>query len=210
MHPTIEVRWFLGGKPSVEMRRWFERGAIFPTEEGLREDWYLHSTKSPSLGIKLREAKLEIKQRLSNAGIHEFVPDVQGQVETWVKWEFLLDSESGNLPNLSLSDGFWVLVKKQRFSKHYRITGASIEPIEATAQVAQGCTLELTELQVWDQSWHSLGLETLGDVDQTALPQVMQHLLTGFHPSLKATDSYGYPQWLPKILSTYIAVPNDL
>lgn len=201
MYPTIEVRWFLRDKAPVELRRWFERGDIAPTEE-VREDWYLYSTDNSSLGIKLREANLEIKQRLRKAGIHQFAQDVQGQVETWVKWEFSLDSENCDLPQLNQSDGFWVLVKKERFSKYYSITVDSIELIEVPAQVGQGCTLELTELRVWDQSWHSLGLETFGDVDRPeATPKrVMQHVLTDSHLILQASDSFGYPEWLQKIL----------
>jgi hypothetical protein len=204
MHPTIEVRWFLAGNASAEMRRWFERGAIPPTEEGLREDWYLYSAENSSLGIKLREAKLEIKQRLQNAGIHSFGQTVQGQVETWIKWDFSLDAEDRELPQFNQSDGFWVLVKKERASKHYRIDADGITPIETASEAEQGCSLELTELQVWEQRWHSLGLETFGDVDQAKLPEMMQFVLTDFNLTdfnlmLKVADSFGYPHWLQKL-----------
>jgi hypothetical protein len=199
IHPTLEVRWFLEGKAATEMWRWFERGAIAPTEEGLREDWYLYSVENSSLGIKLREAKLEIKQRLRNAGIHSFTQNVQGQAETWIKWDFSLDSEF-NLPQFNQSDGFWVLVRKARASKHYRIDAdgdaARLTPIETPSEATQGCSLELTELQVWEQNWHSLGLETFGAVELAALPQIMQDLYTDCELTLKAADSFGYPQWL--------------
>ncbi len=201
MHPTIEVRWFLAGRASAEMRRWFERGAIAPTEEGLREDWYLYSVENASLGVKLRDSNLEIKQRLHHAGIQQLAQDVQGQVETWVKWEFSLDSENNDLPQFDQSDGFWVLVKKERCSKYYSLATDEIEPIETPAQAAQGCTLELTELRVWDQSWHSVGLETFGNVTQPAATskRVMQHVFTDFKPNLKAAHSFGYPHWLQEI-----------
>lgn len=199
MHPTIEVRWFLPGNASDKMRRWFERGAIPPTEEGLREDWYLYSVENSSLGVKLREAKLEIKQRLHNAGICSFSQMVQGQVETWIKWDFSLNSEERELPQFNQSDGFWVLVEKARASKHYRIAADGITPIAATSGAAQGCSLELTELQVWEQSWHSLGVETFGNVDQAKLLEIMQFVLTDFDPVLKAADSFGYPHWLQEM-----------
>jgi hypothetical protein len=183
------------------MRHWFERGAIAPTQEGLREDWYLYSVENSSLGIKLREANLEIKQRLQNIGIHPLLQNIQGQVETWIKWEFSLDSNSFELPQFNQSDGFWVLVQKERASKYYSLATDAIEQVETPSEVEQGCALELTELQVWDQHWHSLGLETFGKVEHPeATPKrVMQKVFPDLKPSLKAADSFGYPYWLQEV-----------
>jgi hypothetical protein len=203
MNPTTEVRWFLRGKAPVELSRWFGQGAITPTAE-TRADWYLHSTENSALGIKLREAKLEIKQRLNQAGIYEFAQTVHGQVENWVKWEFLLSSGSdleSNVPQFNQSDGFWVLVKKERLSKYYCIAPDGTAPVEVETQTGQGYTLELTQLQVWDQDWHSLGLETFGDIAQFKQPpeHLFRQVFAGFDLVLQAADSFGYPQWLQKL-----------
>ncbi|NIV28827.1 MAG: hypothetical protein GWN58_04720, partial [Anaerolineae bacterium] len=64
MYPTLEARWFMRGSIPHEVREWFARGEPAPIHEPPRMDHYLRLQRSNALGIKLREGRLEIKQRL--------------------------------------------------------------------------------------------------------------------------------------------------
>lgn len=203
MHPTLEVRWFLKGQLPTELHRWFVEHSAVPIEPEAREDWYLYSPKNRDLGIKLRQGSLEIKQRLGSRGACKLAKQVRGRVEEWVKWHFPLDGESGNSAIPASSDRLWIPVHKKRWSQHYAITTAkTIEQVESVDQAEQGCSLELSDLQVSDQYWHSLCFETFGSPEalEQNLERVVQHVArNGGFPALKARHSLGYPHWLKQV-----------
>ena len=63
MFATAEVRWFYEGAVSPEVLEWFEQGELTPEEQPYRVDYYLRLSDRDSLGIKLREGRIEVKQR---------------------------------------------------------------------------------------------------------------------------------------------------
>jgi hypothetical protein len=206
MHPTLEVRWFLQGPLPAEHYHWFMEESPLPIDSETREDWYLDVAKSRDLGIKLRQGNLEIKQRIGSRGVCKLAKQVRGRVETWVKWPFSIDAES-SAAILSDSAQLWIPVHKSRWSRHYAITSTgTIEAVAASSEAEQGCSLELSDLQVAGQNWHSLCFETFGreisgatDLAQN-LEHVVRHVVrqAGL-PPLKARCSWGYPRWLQQI-----------
>lgn len=210
-YPTREVRWFLRGKVQSEIWQWFQQGAA--EAEAIREDWYFSLPKQPDLSIKLRQGKIEIKQRTAKEGIQKLAKGIKGQVEQWEKWSFPLDEAK---PLDIAASGAWILVKKERLSQRY-VLGAGkkvvkvIEPSHNSQnqnsqsqnsqneQPDQGCTIELAELWVNNQPWYSFGFEAFGQQDTLAetLEQVARQVLADpTFPSMKAKHSFGYPQWL--------------
>jgi hypothetical protein len=60
MFPTTEVRWFTQGVIPSEVLRWFHEERKAFEEQPLRVDYYLRIVEGESLGVKLREGRLEI------------------------------------------------------------------------------------------------------------------------------------------------------
>ncbi|QYO62479.1 hypothetical protein [Leptolyngbya sp. 7M] len=94
-------------------------------------------------------------------------------------------------------------VAKKRWCQHYAFgPDGTIQPADSEESMQQGCTLELSELQVWDQDWHSLCFETFGPPEtlEQVLTTAVQHVCHEIGlPVLKARDSFGYPTWLHRV-----------
>jgi hypothetical protein len=195
MYPTIEVRWFQHGQIPPEVRAWYGRIGPLPEEQPIRVDHYLHLPDHDSLGIKLREGRLEIKQRQRQVGVVRFDEQLAGLVERWRKWSFSL---AHNEPTVPEPNGAWIAVEKRRRLRRYRVT-ADRQVEVASAEPAQGCELELSRIKAADQQWWSLCFEAFGDEAtlQENLRQVVNHVLAASEPPiLKANASCGYPVWL--------------
>jgi hypothetical protein len=199
MYPTLEVRWFLPGKLPPQLRDWFNQQTQIVEPES-REDWYLYTPKNRTLGIKLRQDELELKQRLANRGVRKLAKQVRGRVEHWVKWSYPL-ADSAALPDLAT--GLWIPVNKTRWSRHYSVDDGKISLVESASQFEQGCSFELSQLQIVDQDWYSLCFETFSqgefssEVMQPILEKVVQ-AQAGL-PALRGQYSCGYPQWLKRV-----------
>src|SRR5262245_61055024 len=96
-----EVRWFFEGSVSEHgtLKDWFETtapvskvGAVGPPAWKGRldgtPDVYLLVPDTDDIGIKWREGELQIKGRISNAGLAAFSGGHQGAVEHWTKWSY--------------------------------------------------------------------------------------------------------------------------
>ncbi|MGD8968471.1 MAG: hypothetical protein PVI07_13255, partial [Anaerolineae bacterium] len=59
-----------------------------------REDHYLRLSDTYALGIKLRQGRIEAKQRVRRPGVVRFHERVTGIVEHWRKWSFQLAEPS--------------------------------------------------------------------------------------------------------------------
>jgi hypothetical protein len=203
-YPTVEVRWFWQGQSPAEIEQYFAQGLVPTVEE--REDWYLQLPGQDTLGIKLREGKVEIKKRVGDRGIYQFSEQVSGQVEEWIKWSFSSDVE----PTLFLQSEFqqeWTEIKKKRQQKTYQILNQKIIEVIESDALAQGCNLELATLQIQNQTWYSLGFEAFGKYDrlQETFDQVVHHILKNSQFStLQVRNSYSYPGWMSELLRKQI------
>jgi len=200
VYPTVEARWFCRGMVPRSVLEWFQAGGSHPYEPFSRTDYYLRRPAGDTLGIKLREGRIEIKQRQREYGLQRLHQRVAGQVEGWGKWSFALAGADSGISGVVASDPAWVGVKKERRLRVYQLT-ADKEVIATSAgeNPAQGCGVELTQVSVGEQVWWSLGFEAFGveSTQQDSLLRIARHVLSASEPpALDAQDSRSYPQWL--------------
>jgi hypothetical protein len=198
MYTTAEVRWFHEGRAPAHVEAWFRGGGREPTVQPVRVDHYLRLVDGEHLGIKLREGRLEVKQRERSLPVTRFDSRVAGVMELWRKWSIPL---AGGLHRVSGDPGAsWIEVEKERALCRYWLAGD--RGIVATTTdwfPDQGCDLELTAVRVRGREWWTLALEAYGQAGsiQENLLRVAEAVFgAGDPPSLNAQDSYGYPRWL--------------
>lgn len=203
MFSTVEVRWFYEGAVPREVLEWFQGGERKPEEQACRVDYYLCLADSDALGIKLREGRIEIKQRHRQYGVLRFHERVTGLVEGWHKWSFKLAEADGGLADRDLPASSWVGVRKARELRRYRLTGdKEVMAVSVEDYPERGCNIELTKVSAGGEDWWSLGFEAFGDesILQESFLVVAKHVLAeGGPPVFGARDSYGYPKWLELI-----------
>lgn len=201
MFPSMEVRWFYEGAIPEQMLNWFQHGEREPEDQQRRVDHYLRLGNMDSLGIKLREGRLEIKQRQRQHGVFGFHERAAGLVEHWRKWSLELAPTAGGLTSILAPASSWIGVQKGRRLWKYRLVGeGTLAAVPAAEFPPQGCSVELTEIHVEGQEWWSLCFEAFGDEAflQETLMLATGHILAreGVPFILEAMDSYGYPEWL--------------
>ncbi len=199
---TAELRWFERGTLPEEIEHWFGQdclgGQRSPAEE--REDVYLYTPGCEYLGIKLRQGKLEIKWRKAELGVVRFGDRVEGKAEKWVKWTCEDPTDEMFKPAGVVGKGSWVSVKKVRSQRQYQVLpGESITPVPVNESINQGCTVELTQLDINGNAWWSLAFEAEGE--DNCLMDTLQAVATWVfksyrNPKLQVQDSYSYPSWL--------------
>jgi hypothetical protein len=206
----VEARWFGAGIVPADVGAWFYQDAPQPQQEPLRTDCYLHLPGQDSLGIKLREGSLELKQRACVSDVVHFDGRIAGHVEHWHKWRFMAAETDHGLAADQYAEGSWIAVEKDRRLRTYHVTDTKevmavpLPVMTSTDLPQQGCHLELTILRVDDKQWWSVGFAAFGDED--ALQDTLLLHLVAAHgfagtalPALAATNSYGYPRWLSDV-----------
>lgn len=199
MFPTAEVRWFYRGDAPPAVLAWFERRQRSAEAQPLRVDHYLALDRD-SLGVKLREGRIEIKQRVARHGSVRFHERATGLVEAWRKWSFELAGPLAAGPDAPLSPQGWIAVRKARRLCRYHLGGAGrLVSAPLDSYPAPGCDLELTAVRAGEQTWWTLGFESFGA--ETSLYETLrfvagQILAGGESPGLAVQDSRSYPAWL--------------
>jgi len=203
MFPTVEVRWFFKGEPPPAWVDWFYRQEQAPYVEPGRVDFYLRLVNDDSLGIKLREGRIEVKQRYRQYGPHRFASNVAGEVEHWRKWSFPLAGVGEIFKRIAAPESGWLAVQKKRQQQKYQLVEEQVMALPPESVVEQGCDLELAQVKARQQQWWSVGVEAHGNEAtlRQQLMRVTQHLFTPTAPlALTIEDSYSYPQWLRLLL----------
>lgn len=198
MFPTVEVRWFYRGKIPGEVWDWFQGAGEAVKAQPSRVDAYLRLPGNERLGIKVREGRLEIKQREEVYGVHRFQEMVEGVVEGWRKWGFPM----GDRPVwLTEDEAVWIEVRKKRWMRVYTLEDEIVREIAWDSFPVIGCGWEVAEVGLveMEEEWWSLGFEAFGDEEKLkdTLLAVVGHVLgLGKPPAFEADDSYGYPGWM--------------
>jgi hypothetical protein len=198
MYTTAEVRWFHRGRAPAHVEAWFRGGGREPTVQSVRVDRYLRLVDGEHLGIKLREGRLEVKQRERSLSVTRFDARAAGVMELWRKWSVPLavgpHQVSGD-PGTS-----WIEVEKERALCRYGLLeDRRIVATSTDCYPDHGCDLELTAVQVRGREWWTLALEAFGpsgSVCENLLSVAEVVFGAGELPTLDAADSYGYPRWL--------------
>ncbi len=199
MFATAEVRWFQQGALPETVRAWFEARGSRMAYQAPRRDRYL-DLPDEALSVKLREGRVDIKQRRQQGEFLRLHPQVTGILERWHKWSFVLADPGAAVPGILATDPFWRPIDKHRAVARFRVTGSEA-PVAVAPDVypVQGCEVELVELHAGVRPWWSLCFEAYGQEHalSEALRATARHFLDGGEPpNLAAGDSYGYPAWL--------------
>ncbi|HSF73696.1 MAG TPA: hypothetical protein VLA84_07840 [Microcoleus sp.] len=200
MRASLEMRWFYSGALPKSINQWFGSeslgGYLSPPEE--REDIYLLVPSCDYLGVKLRGKTLEVKWRQGELGTMQFGNRWEGKAEKWLKW--VCADTMAPIPADILATGKWVGVKKKRAQRLYQVsTPGSLMSVPVEAPIPQGCTVELTQLNINGSAWWTLGFEAFGS--ESCLTESLQTVASWTSKSyqaqkLKAEDSSAYPIWL--------------
>ncbi len=201
MFPTTEVRWFLPGVVPARVWQWFDGPTQRPTAQPSRTDYYLRIADGDGLGIKLREGRIEVKQRQSQQGSVRFGERAVGRVEQWRKWSFPL-TETEHITAV-LGDGLssWVGVYKERKVRTFQVTDDEVVDVSGTMFLAQGCAWEVAQVRLGKtaESWWSVGFEAFGpEAERMGLLRIviMYCLDVEDAPLLALENSCSYPKWL--------------
>ena len=195
---TLETRWFYPGGIPSEFELWFgslDRVEIFPP----RIDLYLYGV-GEDLGIKLREGRLEIKQRTAEHGQTLFSPGVSGLLEEWIKWSMAVEGSA--FDELSEQES-WLAVRKTRQQVSFSLLDhGELVPIDSREFPPNGGSFELTKVFVLDQLWWTVGVEVFGKPDKMkeAFNKILRFVLDrglGWHFDLDYSTAY--PGWMYKL-----------
>ncbi len=198
MDQTLEVRWFYDGLPPDDVVKWFT--SLNPGQQPEREDLYLISG-DPSLNVKLRKGRIQLKRRSGNRTETAFSKDVQGIREYWQKWSFPLTNNAPDVFHDDPSD-LWLSVVKSRLQRTYKpdaqrsLLDALDEPDPAHALV------ELTRVTHGEHTAWTVCMEAEGPMH--ALPGTLRQMgrylfCQGFPFPLAPSHSFGYVRWLERI-----------
>ncbi len=204
MFPSLEVRWFYQGALPGEVVDWFHDCEQEPEEQPHRLDYYLRLGTTDSLGIKLREGRIEVKQRVRQHGVAQLGERATGLVEHWRKWSFGLADAGTSFGDILVPVQSWIGVQKQRKLRKYQLAGDDrLLAVGAGEYPERGCAGELTAIRIEEQEWWSLGFEAFGE--ESSLKEILM-LAVGQFLSRKrvpfyfhAEHSYGYPSWLARL-----------
>lgn len=200
MRASLEMRWFCSGTLPKSMGQWFGSeslgGYLSPPEE--REDIYLLLPSCDYLGMKLRGKTLEVKWRQSELGAMHFGNRWEGKAEKWLKW--VCPDTMAPVSADIIATGQWVGVKKKRSLRLYHVSEpGALMSVPVEAPIPQGCTVEVTQLNINGNAWWTVGFEAFGS--ESSLTETLQTVASWVSKSyqgqkLKAEDSCGYPNWL--------------
>jgi hypothetical protein len=186
MELSAEMRWFWPGTSNdAVFRALAERLGFGPAQT--RTDHYL-SFPVPELGVKLREGRLEIQQRVGSRADTNW----QGVIEHWAKWG--ADAAPENLRG----NGTWRTVRKSRRLLVLVPGGSGLVVAPAGADPGEGCNVELTELEMDGTRAWSLGFEAYGTLGREQLLEsaLQRHASDLSSIKVSIAQSMGYPAWL--------------
>ena len=191
MLPSAEVRWFDVEPLPKDLRLWFQRRCPM-ADENRRTDSYLVMPGSTVVGVKLREGRLEIKAQREPAREVRYPNGVAGRADGWIKLSLETSIESTGLSLIN--------VNKHRRLQCYSFDAGHPTLVGAGDQSVEGCSCELTALEIGDRKFWTLGLEAFGPAEHVdaILAATASYV---FAPEacpkpLRIQMSFSYPAWL--------------
>ena len=200
MFATTEVRWFYQGAVPPAVWRWFAAPGREVAETPPRIDYYLRILDGDGLGIKLREGRIEVKQRYAQQGVVRF-GQCAGHVEQWRKWSFPVAEANRILAELGDGISSWIGIHKQRKVRIFQVLDDTVVEGSANILLGQGCAWEVAQVGVEKTAvqWWSVGFEAFGEAagQGEMMKVIAEHILSiDKAPVLELKDSYSYPKWL--------------
>ncbi|MUH34593.1 hypothetical protein D9O36_01960 [Zobellia amurskyensis] len=195
MYKTKEIRWFFDND-NQHIKEWFkQRDLNFDCSEE-RRDLYLN-TKSKSFNIKLRDNRIEIKQRESCPVGRTNLYTAFGYSEKWIKWSFSLQDAQAEYGILSdLENNEWVEVAKNRLTVNVINVNGKLEIRKTTEDIESGCQIEYSKVTVKNKISYTFGFEWFGKekvfFDETFLSTILGDT------KLTLNQSMGYAEFLKR------------
>jgi hypothetical protein len=192
---TLEVRWIHPGRVPEAMIGWL---GPFADQIERREDRYLVDPSCPDLGVKIKGGvQLDLKAFRGSSGELAVPGGGRGRLEIWEKWTFPLD-EHAHPPADSSA---WLTLRKLRRRRSFRLVDERAVERPVSEADLPGCTVELTEVAIGEETWWSLGIEAGGRSEtlDAALHTTAASLFQGPSPEgiqLDLRDSMSYARWL--------------
>lgn len=202
MFSSAELRWFIKGDIPTSVEDWFNNFDVPPITQMPRTDYYLRLPDSKFIGIKMREGRLEFKQRLGTTGQIHTGNGLNGIIEYYQKWSFSAHNINAITETIDTYSDDWLGVKKFRRLHAYKIDGSNIPRQAADLEYSgNGCILEITNiiLEGQQENWWTLGFESYGDVDllESSLLSTVGLIADNNEiPGLGDAASYGYAEWI--------------
>ncbi len=198
MFKTTEIRWFFAG-PEPGWMSQLEALAGRPLVARKRIDYYIPLPGRETIGIKLREGRLEVKYRLGLPEAVNLGPRTGGFYEHWVKRGFPSGDAAAGVPgdvnagDKPVDEREWIPVEKERFGLLIcREQGQwAMHPIGTP--VSGGIQIEYTRLDIGGKRFFTLGFEWPAESGPELPDPALELLLGG--ATLQAADSMGYPQF---------------
>ena len=200
LYTSAEIRWFFAGEAGADLLAWF--GQSF-TAVGMssRTDRYLTGV-GDALSIKLREGRVEVKQRQWVRPGFIVRRTITGRMEGWQKWSFGLGGGEDYDSLAESHPGRWLAVHKRRRLRTFIPETDEITETAPGSYPSSGCHAELTSLEVAGRSWFTIGFESFGVSRDLPglLPRLAENMLNGDFPLLlDEKDSMGYAAWIEQI-----------
>ena len=203
MYSSCEIRWFFEGKIPEEIFHWYLSIDKDCQQQSPRIDHYLKLPKENSLGIKLREGRIEIKKQNEKPSLLKINEKVSGYSDCWEKWSFELN-DPNPLPIAVPGFKEWIAVEKKRQLFLFEVAdGNCFVKNPHNGLLKNGCIAELTSLTVDNIQGWTIGLEAFGETSnmKNSLLVVCSHIFSGQDcPTFKEGNSISYPGWLRTLI----------
>jgi len=196
---TTEVRWFDKGSIPPAMKSWFTKIHPKVWTEAERTDFYYSLPNDDTIGIKLRENRIEIKKRQAVSKPIRFTPQATGAIETWEKRSIALHPAGINFDEIA-TDAIWVGVRKRRNLQRYRlIESLAPIPIAYHRRAPQEFTLELSQIRIGKEHRWTIAFEfyETTNIPISKIQNIIKETLISL-PELMLDShlSFGYPRLL--------------
>ncbi|MEH0154049.1 hypothetical protein V6R21_07855 [Limibacter armeniacum] len=164
MNSSKEMRWF-STKAIQPIIRWFEEKELTFSSSSVRTDFYLPLQNKADLGIKTREGKVEIKQRMTAPVSKKLSENVEGYLEEWVKWSFKTANDDKLLKEIvEERQHDWVEVQKERMVAILtKDLNGQLILVNANCWVDYGCQIEYTRLKINGKQWFTFAFDWFGN-----------------------------------------------
>ena len=205
MFPTIEVRWFHKGvMPDDVIPKILSKDQKL-IEQPLRKDRYYYKTSDGTMGIKIREGRIEIKSRFDDYGNIKFNEQIEGRVEHWQKWSFNIEETDLNYRNVLETTSSWIGITKERKLCRYQISDNHLSILPENEFSEMICHFELANINIRGEDWWSLAFEAYGEGSKlfNNLVLTVKHVFSDIDlPLFNINNSFSYPKWLELFLKS--------
>ena len=92
MYKSKEIRWFFD-EENEQLYGWFNDQGLDFNYIPPRIDYYHIPSLKANLGIKLREGRIEVKQRFGGPQPGQLSSCCKGFYEEWIKWSFEIEEQ---------------------------------------------------------------------------------------------------------------------